>query len=989
MPNFSDYSSEEEIIHRKKIKKFEQESEENYEEEEIYDSIICPLFHEIFGTGHEYDYIYEEENQEEEEKEEITGDDLECYDYVKKQVPNVSQEAVELLFKGHSVEYVAFHCDKGTLVEMWEVEKLVHEYREFVSLRSKHKSMDVHKLDTLFALKMFKNKQIEFRVAGLLPMEKFVENILAQERLHEPEMTIPENFTSSPEYQKVVMQIARDPIFLDRIYRFYLRNIVSSFEHLSENELMPRIRQKIENEEIKNLQKFYLGDERDEQNEIRNKIVLDAFMQTDPSLFHQAKKELVENGQIPGINGLQELTNLFVSLKGHAGNYTGIFLDKKFVKMVKINPLGEILDKKILSSLEKEKIHDYIGTNTNVIVTANTANIKFLMTDTQNPIFYLPKNFSLFLDEADFSTPLNIASLIQNPLIYFSRALHENRPLMLNKQTVPPPLMRRALTATAAIQNAEWKQTLKNRHGYTLLKLLNISLAEKQYDFENISEMAQLEPAFTETDLEKVYTFFRLEHSKNILDTCNIHQKNYSVFRILADCIYNKNNMGSGSNGMGNNSNMGNMSNGMGNSGNGMSNNNNNYIGNNSNMGSNYMGSNNNNSNNTNHYSNTNSTNNSNNNNYHNSVSFMLNNLNLAANLNFKDISHPGFIHPIHALEMLVKSDQYFKGATDRMIFYDVVPAIINSNSGMGNGSNMGSSNSNMGYSSGSMGNYSSSNTVYSNTNNNSTTYSNTTYSTNNNPISPYSNSTTYSNPILNNTTTSTTLYSGVVVKIGNDFYLIDVQDAIVYVKKNCTLELNQLVDVQILSPSFSTLSYSGEIVHRKNNNLFLRHRLYRNISQAEMKRREIQLCIRSSSQPSTCVVVSRLDEDIFLSYRLQEVSGENVVYLLKRGCGTYEFDSLDDFIEGYLKDVNRFIHRISSFKYFKMSREEALDFVRSDSSKYSIFLSRDFPGCVEMFFGRSKLVVQIEQGFLMYKNNRFSTVEELCNYCKRNYPRL
>ncbi|KAL6121284.1 hypothetical protein NUSPORA_01822 [Nucleospora cyclopteri] len=872
MSNFLESSSEEDIITRKRAIKMKQESSSNLVEDEEYENELDPLFLEIFGTGHEYDYIYEniEEEELDERKTEIEYDEEDCCKYVRKYFLNVEKETIDLLLKGNCVEFVAFHCDKGTIKEIWELEKRVEEYKEYVQLKSKNKQ---NVGDTLYALKLYKGENENLKFPGILPINKFAENLLNQERIYEPEGEIRDDFEKSAEYKKTVIAIGNNNIFRDRIYRIYYEIIREELEHseftAKKEELTNQIVTKAKTKVTENLLKFFIG-EINKQYSLCNQIIIDAFMQIDINIISEIHAELTESGQIGGAGSLQEAVNLLVSLKGRDGEYVGLFMDQKLIKLVVISRDAEIISRHIFNAWETNKVYECIN-NRPIVITSNNPNVKFLMSDLKTACYYLPKCFSVFREEGEFSIPYDVACCVQNPVLYFSRVIFKFGDfLYFNdldfKNNVAHGilykkiLLEKAVKIAAAVDNLDWTLTLRHKHGFHFLKLLDISLIDKPYDFESIKEMSKLETVFNSVEMNKIYTYFVLNNSKNRMDALNIHPMNRRVIKVIADCVFNLNQTD-----------------------------------------------------------------------FHQDdpISFLIDNFHLTQNLNFDNLTHTGFIHPMKALGMIEKREKFFPGATDEMIFKDTVVKICN--------------------------------------------------------LSPVKND--YKK------------YSGTVYKIGNDFYLIDVNGATVYVKKYLSLELNQIVQVEIIGPNYPTLSYNGEIIVKDEERInFKNHRLYINQNEEEILKKGSVLFVRNSSHRNCCVVVLRLDEKVMLKYRLEEKSANNeTTYLLKRPEKEYSFDSIDEFIEKYLKLVERFIQKISNFKHFKINPTEAENYVKGEgeisqvdtTGKYALFLSEKHPGYLELLFGHLKVLVRIELNYLVHKGQKYRSVEELTNYFKRNYNKM
>ena len=233
-------------------------------------------------------------------------------------------------------------------------------------------------------------------------------------------------------------------------------------------------------------------------------------------------------------------------------------------------------------------------------------------------------------------------------------------------------------------------------------------------------------------------------------------------------------------------------------------------------------------------------------------------------------------------------------------------------------------------------------------------------------------------------------IYSGTISKVGNDFFLCDVNNATVYVRKSTELSTNQIVDIEITGRRPEMLSYEGIIVDPRQQvvNKFRTYSLFKNLDQHSLEKyMEANGCnflLRSSSTPSHCVFVCRLDQGLFLSLKIKECY-ENATF-------HYEFkdekyDSLNKFMDLYVKPIYGHLSKILNFKYYFKTQEEALNYLQTPGEyvKYCIVLSREAIGFIEFLILGKKFFIKLDGPKLVFKNYRFGSLDELISFFKVN----
>jgi len=909
-------SSDSEIIHRKRLpqtkrQRYESDesvSSESFDRSSVIEGDFEPLFDEIFGHGDEYKYIYDRGRSEADFDEKTDAmpqkvDALECYNYITKIIQgyktlfkDFSIDILKLLLDGYSVEYCSFHLNKMSVKELYFVADLIEEYTAFVNARksSIQKSREV---DCLRAFNSFSIDESSIKgMAGFLSINEYSDNLIAFERKYVPRSHIELPFSianSNADFQgdgwadeqstaketsfnktlvslsdcdkenvrkhfkKIINQVSSNSTFIDRVNRCYEAQILDG-QHYDRNSV----------NSLEFLQRLYTTDSNDVYNEIRRYVISVAFdsihVNTDA-----IKTRYLHSGILEGEYGLSELVDLIISLRGRTESFAGIFYDQNHFFVVKIDQFGVIMSTGVFKEHQTAELRNFLLGVGNICITSTSPNVRFFIQHAQLNLLYVPRCLSYFKDTKELSVPYNIALLVQNPVLYFSKALYSLRnglPLE-NFKWDNIEMIEKAIKIACAVHKLDWHNTILHKFGYTLFNILEINLSERYFDYEHLQTLDNLKEIFNSIKFANVCTWFNLKSSKNPLDRTFVHPNFYSLAVIVCKGAYHKLVLSNSDQIQGKDK--------------------------------------------------------------------------YDINKDFNDIaeliiSRPSLIKAMvfasnledtddtHSLDVVRKillrdNEIYFTGATDMQIFNDVVPHLENK------------------------------------------------------------------------------LYSGTVSKVGTDFYLILVNNATVYVKKTCECSVNQIVDVEISGFTPSQLSYTGMIVEntQKPVNKYKTHNLFRNLNGSSieeyMRNKLFSILVRPSSSENHCVVVCKIQDDLFYSFKLRECYERGSSVRIFYEYRDRHYDSIDVFIETFVKKMYLRIEEIMKFKYFFRTSEEARAYSNSQGeyTRYSLYFSREFLGYIEFLVANRKILVKIDGDWLLVKNKRFSNLCDLVNYIKVNYSTI
>lgn len=857
MSNSVNLSSEDEIITRTRKVVHEESSSKTLVDNDYDDS--DSLFYEVFGLGNEYDYIYKNNAIEKidiSDEIDISIDENECYNYVKKYIENVDISIVGHLLNGECIEYIAFHLDKGYVIDIIEIKNYIDEYKSFKKLIKNTNYNEKYLIDNFQALKLFCEPEKDVFVDGLLSTSQYIENIINGCSIYKPIGELSPQFCNSPQYSTIIKQLATNSVFIERVHRLYEKSIKEFAIRYSINRSLASIKdmviQDIENIYLRKLEIFYLSDADIRNNGVRRNIIKNAFHYINNNCFYDIYNHLQVSGQIEGENGLVDLCNMLISIK-KSDVSIGIYMDKTILYIVEISNYGKITTQKAIKISELDSYKKYLIASSSIVVCSNTPNIKKLVDTFNLSCIYLPHSFSVFNDEKEFSHAYNIVSIVQNPIIYFSRIIYEKKHFSLNNKTVDHSILQQAITIVAATDKLDWHVVFNHLYGFTFIKLIGIKLNAIQMNIENIQSFNQLNAYISNpVHLNKIFTYFKIAKSKNILDRYNLHPQDYSIVHALSQFIVEKNN---------------------------------------------YNGT------------------------EDQKINYLLENICKVNNSELNQIKNFS-VTELKRVTDILKSQLYiFQGVNDKMVFNDIFSMNI---------------------------------------------------------VDIPSNK----NGILGTST-------GIIFSRTKNYLLVDIHGVKVWCRDTTDkYEVNQIVDIEILNPVWSKLLYYGRILSKQYPEAhFKHHQLYRTYIPNNM-----QIFIRESmSNKNACVVVLKIEKDLYFQYKLIEQIYDNIASykLVINDEISYSYDTIDSFIIQYLEPLNHFIHHLTTFKYFKKSKEEAERYIKEEGEfmKYACFFSKDMPGYITMLFGKFILKLKIDLNQLIFKDNRkFRSLEEFSTYCKRMY---
>lgn len=877
-------SSDSEIIQRKRPTprrrqycSDESSQSEVAESSNVVEGEFEPLFHEIFGNGDEYAYIYDTKHAESIEVPEpslLEFQPSECYSYISKKMMGFhslfrgfSYEVMKELVEGYSAEYLAFCRNRMPVRELYFVKDLIEEFRVFSSSSGKG-----IKVDSLRSLKLFKGEERSLGIQGLLDISDYAENLMSSERKHVPEKSLDLPFEAVLEtdsygwddaaspmlskqsqedirkyFRRAINQIASNPIFIDRVYRSHE---VAALEDCNGGSAGF----------LSHLQNFYQSGSNDVHDEVR-KCIIEAAYESVNVDKNEIRRNFVASGMLGGEGGLQELVDLIVSLRGRPGSVAGVLYDRNLFSAVRIDKSGNVMGTAVFKDHQSVELRNFLSDTNTVCITSTSSNIKHVLQSHGLDFLYVPRRLSFFKDIKDFSIPYNIALAVQSPVLYFSRALHclQNKYPVHNIKYTDCKMIGRAIAIACATHKLDWCSTLSHKFGHTLLNALGISLTEMYFDYDNLQALERLREVLDPMQFSNACTYFNLTSSRNPLDRTLIHPDQYSLAVILCKGAYHRllNDHGSTQ---------------------------------------------------------------------HHPRYDLDKDLDKILELM---VSLPSHVESFAVSEsdeemsglsnvrriFIRCSEVYFRGASDIQIFEDVVPHLNNQ------------------------------------------------------------------------------VYLGSVCKVGADFVLCLVEDATVYAKKTFDCTLNQVVQVEITGSTPSMLSYNGKVLEIavKPTNRFRTHSLFRNMDEPSiesyMNASAHSILIRPSSTESHCVIVCKVQSDLFYNLKLRECGDKETYYDFKGK----RFISIEDFVEKYVKGVYKSIREAMGFKHFFRSPGEAREYlaVPGEYVKYCFYLSREYPGYIECLFGIKKVLVKIEDGSLVYRNNRFSGIDELVRFIKTHAKSL
>lgn len=537
----------------------DQQSSEIIDHSEMAEGDFDPLFHEIFGTGDEYSYIYNKEtvteNILENQKDNTNVSNLaDCYKYVSGFLKGyntlfrgVDLEIVKLLLNGNTPEYIAFHLGKLTVKELYFIKDLIEDYKNNIYI----------------------NLDSEPKITGLLSCYEYISNLNLLEGVYLPEgkIEIPFNILNNSNrynndtngyniyglesnidtidhnidhniddasknlifkhFKKTISKIASNPIFIKRVAYSFISNLLEP-ENISHS--------------LAALQKLYCTGQNDINDQIRKLIIQKAFEIVNINK-NDLEKQYLKQGILEGPGGLQELVDLIISLRGRNGSYAGVYYDKNLFSVVKIDLFGNFLESAIFKENDLFELQSFLTGIDNICITSSSPSVKFILQNTPLNFLYVPKKLSFFDDFKDLSIPYNISLLVQNPVLYFTRLWYclvnnLNNKNLSNYRSNDIKMLERAISIACATSKLDWSDTLSHKFGFMIFNLLKIDISDPYFNFKRLDELESLKQVFNITAFNNICTFFNSLSSEYPLDHTFIHPNNYSMAIILFKGAY-------------------------------------------------------------------------------------------------------------------------------------------------------------------------------------------------------------------------------------------------------------------------------------------------------------------------------------------------------------------------------------------------------------------------------------------------------------------
>lgn len=513
-----------------------------------------PLFEDVFGNGHEYDYVHAANEEgpslvpERAEDTAVPDADCErCLVYVRTRLgeglrSRVSEGVVGLFLKGHHAEYVALYGSALSIKEAYYVGDWVGEWRR------KRPGLE-HTEETEHS-----GSKSEERIAGLLTAFEYLANLKAKERVYEPEG---EPVCGLEECRGLIGRIAGSETFKGLVNLRYETKLLGGKEAEIEDLLV----------------RLFVADDRGGGNEFRRRVVEEAqrLVSVDVSgindrlfLSGWTSAAVLERTRRSGpirmlIDALDEcnmkgngketrfsqllsdlpcLTNAIVSLCGPAGSYAGLLCERDAVKIALIDRNGRPMGTAAFRNADMQGISAYLSNASTVCATAAHSSARYFIQRLGMRVLYVPYALSVFSGAKDFSVPANIAACIQNPFVYFSRIVYQNTGGMTvdqksNYTSQELELVKRAIRTGLSIRKMDWRDAVSHQYGHALFHVLGLSLTDSYFDYGGVPNLAALSSVFSASAYANLTTYFVLADSNSPLDATPVHPQDYSLAAVL------------------------------------------------------------------------------------------------------------------------------------------------------------------------------------------------------------------------------------------------------------------------------------------------------------------------------------------------------------------------------------------------------------------------------------------------------------------------
>jgi transcription elongation factor SPT6 len=570
-------SSEEEIINinrrlRQPVKRrknleelFDEEEEEPSVAEESIESFEYDerdsLFYEIFGTGEEYNYIYEGEVEPEEPeqgagKKEVEMDVDGACDYVLNNCsvdPKASRFIVETLIKGHNVHFALLHgkVDGVGIEEGYEIVDLLEEYKEFVRLRDELRGEDSDELlgaiGSLNSLRLYPSYRKACRTAlkpcrELLTVEDFCDNLRFKEKLYESEQS--DVFQRYEDEEALVRRMSLHPVFQHCVCRLYKEHGARD-EHDKLYVEESRVRGEIT--------KFYCSDSTEENawDEYRERIVLRAMERVKaPGFFRRILMDQKEREEKK--KAFDEVVDRIVNgavRRPVNGSYVcGMTLEKRHIKAAMLDFEGNLVEACALKEEQVEEVLEFLRKYApySVAVSGALPSIMYLVRNLHEwrPVF-VENRVPRLLSRDSLQFCCNIARLVQCPEVEYSNLLAQG--FLCVQSDLPADVLaevtKRGILTALSIVGIDVNYLMLNKRRDALISLLGLSDAfiGNLSEYGHVTRLEELrklcsdgvEYANCAVYLRVFPEIFPGVSNTEILDATPIHPKNYGLARAI------------------------------------------------------------------------------------------------------------------------------------------------------------------------------------------------------------------------------------------------------------------------------------------------------------------------------------------------------------------------------------------------------------------------------------------------------------------------
>lgn len=199
-------SEEEEIYKRVRTAKKHDDLDNLFEEKSetpsnVYDEAEPANLEEIFGTGHEYDYIYEVEEKEERAVEDKHEKAYVAYSDVLRYAKNNgihNTEIIKKLYDGYDVNFIALHCintfegesgERMSIYDIYRTKRMIDNFPAFYRLKQMVQGVFSNRIWTVDGIRqlLMYEKYEDACLKGVLRTDDFAENLFFEDKVSVPE----------------------------------------------------------------------------------------------------------------------------------------------------------------------------------------------------------------------------------------------------------------------------------------------------------------------------------------------------------------------------------------------------------------------------------------------------------------------------------------------------------------------------------------------------------------------------------------------------------------------------------------------------------------------------------------------------------------------------------------------------------------------------------------------------------------------------------